>query len=189
MQRTADCLGCDIGDQTALSWRLLDLSAVTKEQMKRLSGEARFYADQNLDEAFIDILRWDKLDVLRARDIGAEAQPDTFHYKYAFRHNRVLLTQDRDFLDEELFPLSQTCGVVIFNVDTAQPGQMARALEVVTTILAAAAPALRQKKFVINSDYSMTTIERVATASGMQRQTSRVRFDTNGQDVWVWEDE
>lgn len=86
-----------------MGWRLLDLSGVSKDRMKQLSGEARFYADQNLHEAFVYILRSLKLDVKRAKDIHAEGQPDNFHYKYAFKEKRVLLTHDKDFLDEEVF--------------------------------------------------------------------------------------
>jgi predicted nuclease of predicted toxin-antitoxin system len=168
---------------------LLDLDGVTKVKMKQLSGTARFYSDHNTHAAIVHILQYVKLDVVTAKDIKAEQQPDEFHYKYAFGSNRVLLTHDKDFLDHERFPLSQTCGVVVFNVDPSDAGQIARALEVVTVILAGVAPALKQKKFIVNSDYSMTMIDRVASGSGWGLQTTRIKFDTNGEDVWFWDDE
>lgn len=172
-----------------MGWRLLDLGGVTKAKMKQLSGMARFYSDHNIDAVITHILRWEKLDVVTAKDIQAGQQPDEFHYKYAFSSKRVLLTHDKDFLDDERFPLSQTYGAVIFNVDAADAGQIARALQVVTVILAGVAPSLKQKKFIINSDYSMTMIERIGSGSGWELQTTRLRFDTNGEDVWFWDDE
>ena len=134
-----------------MGWELLDLSGVRKADMKRLSGQAHFYADHNIDQSIVYVLRHEGFDIETAADIQAEQQPDEFQYRYAFKSKRVLLTHDKDFLDNERYLLSQTCGVVVFNIETNDSGQIARALEVVTTILAGLAPALRQKKFVVSA--------------------------------------
>lgn len=172
-----------------MGWELLDLSGIRKADMRPLTGEARFYADHNLDQSIVYVLRHEKFDVETAEGIQADKQPDEFHYRYAFKSKRVLLTHDKDFLDNERYPLSQTCGVIVFNVDTNNASQIARVLEVVVTILAGLAPALRQKKFVVNSDYTIRMTERVPSNAGWQEQTRRFRFDTNVEDVWIWEEE
>lgn len=73
--------------------------------------------------------------------------------------------------------------------DTSNTGQIARALEVVTVILGNIAPALRQKKIIVNSDYTISMIERVAEELGWNEKRTRYRFDENGRDVWVWNDD
>lgn len=152
-------------------------------------GRARFYADHNLDASIVEVLRYRKYDVETAQEVGAERQPDEFHYRRAFMTRRVLLTQDKDYLDNERFPLSQTRGVIVFNIDTADVVQIARALEVVDTILGRMAPVLDESKVLLNSDYTLTYITRVPTDSGFVEERTRYRLDENGRDVWVWEDE
>ncbi len=172
-----------------MAWTKLDLSVATKADMEPLTGEVSFYADHNVDASIVYVLEHHRYDVESAADVQGQRQPDEFHFRRAFKSKRVLLTQDKDYLDNSRFPLSQTCGVVVFNVDTADTGQIARALQIVDTIFGGMAPALRQKKFVVNSDYTITMIERVQGSRGWEKRGARYRFDTNGQDVWVWEDE
>lgn len=172
-----------------MPWRLFEPYRPDKQELKHVSGTARFYADHNLDASIVAVLRFLKFEVETASEVGGERQRDEWHYRRCLQTKRVLLTQDKDFLDHERFPLSQTAGVVVFNIDTGDTAQIARALEVVTKILAGIAPALRQKKFVVNSDYTITMIERVQTDTGFEESQVRYRFDENGRDVWMWEDE
>jgi predicted nuclease of predicted toxin-antitoxin system len=112
-----------------MTWVLLDLENVAKEAIERLEGRVRFYADHNVDSAIVEVLRFLKYNVETARDIGAEQQPDGFHFKRAYNTKRVLLTQDSDYLGNTQFPLSQTRGVVILNIDTSDISQIARRLK------------------------------------------------------------
>jgi len=170
-------------------WERFEHMAPLKEELKRLTGRVQFYADQNLDESIVLVLRKLGLDVGTARDIGAETQPDEFHYKRAFTTKRVLLTQDKDYLDNARFPLSQTRGVIIFNVDTASTRELGRAIEVINTIFADSAPVLDETKVILNADYTLTMVHRVATDEGYEEDRTRYRFDTNGDDLWVWVDD
>ena len=99
-----------------------------------------------------------------------------------------MITLDKDFLDNRRFPLSQTRGVIVLNIDTADTGKTARALEVVDVILGGIAPTLRESKVVVNSDYTVTVLDRVPDNAFTERQR-RYRFDENGRDIWIWEDE
>jgi hypothetical protein len=116
------------------------------------------------------------------------SQPDGFHFKRAYNTKRVLLTQDSDYLGNTQFPLSQTRGVVILNIDTSDISQIARALEVIDTIFGGMTRAMREKKIVVNSDYTITMIHRFQAETGFEEDRTRYRFDRNGEDVWIWED-
>ena len=173
-----------------MPWRLLEIEKPTRKELHSTSGKAKFYADHNLDESVVHVLQRLKYDVETARDVGAEAQPDTFHYKRGFRNRRVLVTHDKDYLDNSQFPLSQTAGVVILDVDTTKTEQLARAPEVVDTILGGLAPVLMGMKVVVHSDYTITFTQRVpdGKGTGFVEDRRRWRFDENGEDIWEWED-
>jgi hypothetical protein len=115
--------------------------------------------------------------------MGAENQPDGYHYKWAHKAHRILLTQDKDFLNNDLYPLALTRGVIIFNVDSSSTAELARAVEVVDVILSGIAPVLRQTKTIVNSDYTLTIIGREATNSGFAEKKTRYRLYRNGRDV------
>jgi hypothetical protein len=76
----------------------------------------RLYADANIPNGVVDYMRrqlaWDVFFVLeheelrRARDIE--------HYRMARQLARTLLTQDRDYEDDGLFPPEDGAGVIIF---------------------------------------------------------------------------
>lgn len=77
----------------------------------------------------------------------------------------------------------------MFNVDSSSTSELARAIEVVDVILGGLAPVLDESKVIVNSDYTLTIIARRASSSGFVEQRTRYRLDTNGRDVWVWENE
>lgn len=171
-----------------MPWQSLTYQAPSKEEAKPFLGEAKFYADHNLDESIVLVLKHLGYDVETAREIAAEEQPDQFHFKHAFQTKRILLTQDKDFLDNDLFPLSQSRGVFMFDIDTANTSEIARALEVVDTIFGETAPAWNQKKIVLHSDYTVTAVRRVWDEGEWVVERTRYRFDENGRDIWIWKD-
>lgn len=171
-----------------MGWERLEYERPMREELRRVIGDAKFYADHNLDESIVLVLRHQGHDVETAREIGAERQPDEYHYRRALKTKRVLLTEDGDYLDNRRFPLSQTRGVVVFNIDISDTGQIARAVEVVDVILSGIAPVLDEVKVIVNSDYSLTFIRRVRSDEGLVEERTRYRLDENGRDVWIWED-
>lgn len=170
-----------------MPWVKLDYRKPSKEELKGITGLASFYADHNVDESIVFVLDHLGYDVETAREVGADRQPDEFHFKRAFQQKRILLTQDKDYLDNELFPLSQTRGVFVFDIDTSSTSEIARALEVVDTILGDTTPAWKEKKIIIHSDYTITVIRRICEDEAWIVERTRYRFDTNGRDIWVWE--
>jgi predicted nuclease of predicted toxin-antitoxin system len=76
-------------------------------------AKPRFYADENFPESAIAILRKFKADVLTVREIGRRGHPDENHAAEALRLGRVLITCDRDYLDDHRFPLIHCPALVV----------------------------------------------------------------------------
>src|SRR5258708_8153597 len=81
----------------------------------RRKAKPRFYADENFPELAIAILRRFKADVLTVRETGRRGDPDETHASEALRLGRVLITCDRDYLDERRFPLIHCPALVVFD--------------------------------------------------------------------------
>ena len=85
--------------------------------VERVAGQPRVYADANLPNGVIAFMRerlgWDVLfvvehdDLRRARDIE--------HFRLARQLGRTLVTLDRDYLDDRLFPPEEGAGVIVFS--------------------------------------------------------------------------
>jgi predicted nuclease of predicted toxin-antitoxin system len=58
----------------------------------------RFYCDEHIDLAIANALRKRGVDVLTAQEAGLLGVPDQDHLQLAISQNRVILTQDTDFL-------------------------------------------------------------------------------------------
>jgi len=78
-------------------------------------AKARFYADENFPAQATAILREAGLDVLTVQEAGKRRHPDENQAAYALRERRVLLTLDRDYLDERKFPLIHCPAIVVFD--------------------------------------------------------------------------
>ena len=80
-----------------------------------VADRPRVYADANVPSGLVSFMRetlkWDVLfvmehpDLRRARDIE--------HYRLARQLRRTLITLDRDYLDDRLFPPQQGSGVLV----------------------------------------------------------------------------
>src|SRR5437667_12108786 len=71
----------------------------------RRRAKPRFYADENFPSVAIKILRRLGADVLTVRDVHRRGHPDENHTAEALRLGRILITCDRDYLDDRRFPL------------------------------------------------------------------------------------
>jgi hypothetical protein len=77
----------------------------------------RVYADANVPAGVVSFmrnsLRWDVLFVVEHDDL--RRAHDIEHYRLARQLRRTLITMDRDYLDDRLFPPRETAGVVILS--------------------------------------------------------------------------
>ena len=92
------------------------MGTLATELAPHVSGDPRIYADANIPNGVVHYmrtrLRWDVFFVLeheelrRARDIE--------HYRMARRLARTLVTQDRDYENDAMFPPGEGAGVIVF---------------------------------------------------------------------------
>lgn len=77
----------------------------------------RVYADANVPAGVVGFmrrtLRWDVLFVVEHDDL--RRAHDIEHYRLARQLHRTLITIDRDYLDDRMFPPAETAGVVVLS--------------------------------------------------------------------------
>ena len=79
----------------------------------RRKAKPRFYADENFPQLATAILRGLKADVLTVQANRRRGHPDENHAAEALRLGRILITCDRDYLDERRFPLLHCPALVV----------------------------------------------------------------------------
>jgi hypothetical protein len=82
---------------------------------EHLVAQPRVYADANIPAGLVAFLRtrlhWDVLFVVEHDDL--RRLPDSEHFRNATKLRRTLLTLDRDYLDDRLFPAAGSSGVLV----------------------------------------------------------------------------
>jgi predicted nuclease of predicted toxin-antitoxin system len=89
----------------------------------------RIYGDEDLDaklEEWLRVHKW--VNYVGARDLGFQNRGDDHHYQEAYKRHRVLASHDPDYLDDTLFPLQKTEGVIVIKRGQT-PQDVAVALE------------------------------------------------------------
>jgi hypothetical protein len=84
---------------------------------ERLSGQPRVYVDANVPAPLVAFMRqdlhWDALFVIEHDDL--RRAPDGEHYRIARQLGRTLITFDRDYLNDVLFPPERSGGVIVMS--------------------------------------------------------------------------
>lgn len=100
----------------------------------RRRAKARFYTDENFPVLAVRILQRNGARVMTTKEAGLTGRCDGDHAAYALKHGYVLLTCDRDYLDDRRFPLIQCPVMVVFNFGSGSTQEMLRAFKCLTNI-------------------------------------------------------
>ena len=84
-------------------------------EYRRRKAKARFYADENFPTLAVAVLRRLGAKVVTAQEVGNRKHPDENHAAYALKRGYILLTCDRDYLDENRFPLIHCPAICVFD--------------------------------------------------------------------------
>jgi hypothetical protein len=80
-----------------------------------LPDEPRIYADANVPAGVVAFMRqrlhWDVLYVIEHDDL--RRAPDRRHFALARQLQRTLITLDRDYLDDQRYPPSESAGLIV----------------------------------------------------------------------------
>jgi predicted nuclease of predicted toxin-antitoxin system len=104
-------------------------------EFRRRNAKVSFYADENFPSKATQILKTLRARVTTARDEGLRRHPDENHAAYALKHGFVLLTCDRDYLDESRFPLVHCPAIVVFNFGSGSLHEIRQSFACLTTML------------------------------------------------------
>jgi hypothetical protein len=105
-------------------WR--EIAEPSREDVARIRRVRRIelYADEDIEEEVVEVLREQKVNVWRARERGHRGKPDEWHAAFAFKHRRFLLTKNaKHFLDDRKIPFQRTHGIIAIEGDmgTGEP--------------------------------------------------------------------
>ena len=98
-------------------------------------AKARFYADENFPERAIALLREMGAKVQTSRQAGLNRRSDEDQLAYALRNGLVVVTCDRDFLDERRHPLIKCPAIFIFDFGSGTVDEMRRAFTCLAAVL------------------------------------------------------
>lgn len=77
----------------------------------------RFYADENIFPGCVSFLRSKKVRITHAvTGHQFSGKDDNFHWKWTCQHNEILLTLDKDFLNNHAYPSRDSPGVIVLMV-------------------------------------------------------------------------
>ena len=86
----------------------------------QIAGQPRVYIDANMPAGLVGFMRrslsWDVVFVLEHDELRRAR--DDEHYRLARQLRRTLITLDRDYLDDRLFPPSESGGVLVLTAPT-----------------------------------------------------------------------
>jgi len=149
---------------------------------RRRKAKARFYADENFPALAVATLREMKARVVTVQDVRLRRHPDENHAAYALKHGFVLLTCDRDYLNERRFPLIHCPAIAVFDFGSGSQEEIRRSFTCLRRVLSTPQFFDKWTKTDAGSD-SWTEYSRTLDGS-----TSRSRYRVYKGDLQEWVD-
>jgi predicted nuclease of predicted toxin-antitoxin system len=139
---------------------------------------ARFLVDESLGVEAARALRGRRWNAAYVGDLGLLGHSDEDVFAAAAREDRILLTHDRDFLNDRVFPPNRNPGLVVLPGGDGQQRPLVRALGDVLSVVGPFREVWRGSKIVIDEGGALSVSHR--TWEGRMTRT-RYRFARNGQ--------
>jgi predicted nuclease of predicted toxin-antitoxin system len=146
--------------------------------------KARFYTDENFPPVAVRLVEKMGGRVQTAAQVGMLGKDDEAHAAYARDHKLILLTCDRDFLNQTKFPLNQSPATYVFNFGGGSAQEMRLALRCLHLPLKA--PEFLDKWLQVDASVHEWT-ERARFMDGTTART-RYRFHQGRMEEWVPDD-
>lgn len=104
------------------------------EEFRSKHAKVRFYADENFPSLATEILRAMGARVITVQEADLRRHPDENHAGFALRNGYVLVTCDRDYLDDRRFPLIHCPAIVVFDFGGGTPAEIRAAFRCLRTM-------------------------------------------------------
>jgi predicted nuclease of predicted toxin-antitoxin system len=171
-----------------MSWKPLEEPnpAESAAFVKAFRKKARFLVDESLGIGVTQYLRGAGWNVKDVSEIGLAHHDDDDPFAFAWKDDRILLTHDRRFLNDQDFPPHRNPGVVVLPGGSGDEGALVNALESMLRLVGQFRELYRRAKVDISGDGTVTIIDRKHETGAMTR--TRYRFTRSGPAL-IWEDE
>lgn len=169
-----------------MPWKKVDLPSQKEidafvSQFKRKS---RFLVDESLGPEAANVIREQGWNVKYVEEVGLKGRADEDLFAFAWKEDRILLTHDRDFLDDRAFPPHRNPGLVVLPGGDGNEHALITGLLFVLSVVAPFREGYRNTKVLIDADGAWTMIMRNRETGAMQR--TRMRTRKNGPiEEWV----
>ena len=135
-----------------MPWKQLELTEDDRYALATLEEKTRFLTDENMNAEVVRFLRAHGWNVKSVDDVGLRGHSDEDVLAFAHREDRILLTHDRDFLNDRQFPPTRNPGVVILPGANGNDERLVTGLMDLLVTLAPYREILRNCKAVFRED-------------------------------------
>ena len=166
------------------------MSSPTNEDKSHIEAifgkKARFLVDENLEGTTTELLRalgWNAKGVSELNMLGHE---DDDVFAAAWKEDRMIITNDRDFLDDRRFPDQSNPGIIVLPDANVESDIFLRAIRVMLDIFGPLREAYRKTKIIVSNSSIITIFRRNRDTGKIEKQ--RFRLGKHG-DTYEWVDD
>ena len=145
---------------------------------------SKFLVDESLGIGVAAILKYLGYNVKFALDVGLGHKSDQDVFAYAWREKRLLLTHDKDFLNDRKFPFNRNPGVIVMPGEEGETEPLFAAVRSMLNIFGTHGRIFPNAKVVIDSD-NVWYIKNYIKDEG-RVENAKLRFVKDR--VYRWED-
>jgi hypothetical protein len=135
-----------------MPWKRISAPSELPDHFKR---KTKFLVDEGLGRDVADFMRRKGFSAIFCGDLGLLGHSDEDVLAAAWRKRRVLLTHDRDFLDDTRFPEHRNPGVIVLAGGSGDRYALGHSIGTVIWIFSRAPDVWRGSKIVISADGEM----------------------------------
>jgi predicted nuclease of predicted toxin-antitoxin system len=169
-----------------MAWKPLTYSQRELDAgLKRFREKAIFYLDESIGPAIAEILERLGYKVRTAANCGMLGHSDADHAALCWREGMILVTHDRDFLNDRVVPEHRNPGVVVLDVDEGAAAAY-HAVYFMAWVVGPFGKNWRRSKFLITDQGEIAAWTRNASTGAIKK--TRYRWLPK-RDIEVWADD
>lgn len=171
-----------------MSWKRM--AQPSKSEQARLAREfgkkARFLVDETLAGLGTEVLTGIGYNTVEVAQVGLTGHSDEDIFAFAWREKRLIITQDRDFLDDRRFPFNRNPGVLILPGGPVDGGGFIAALRTAVNLVGRYHRLFEGQKIVFGEGREIAIRDRDPPSGAIK--TRRYRLGRHGAE-YEWIDE
>lgn len=169
-----------------MPWELLEVKENEYEGFdSRFKRRCKFLVDESLGTEVAELLKEAGWNTKYVGEFGLEGQDDEKIFQTAYKEDRVLLTHDKDFLNDKIAPPNINPGIVVVLPGAqGKESELWNALVIVLDFIGRYREIYRGSKMIISEDFVITIISRNYQSGAMEKE----KYKLIKKKVLIWED-